>query len=577
MKIERLYAVDKHGRKIKCKFDISFSENEYKMQITPNETAEIKEAVIYEGEHGFLPTEKFYADGYQKLSQYSGTVVDFECFTDYSDKAHYKMPQTDGYKTVYNYALIGSGKNTTLIGASSCNRFRTEIRINPTKIQLVQCFENIECKANENVKLENIVILRGERNKILSEFADIIGRNHPAPQIDEIPTGWCSWYCIGAEISEKDIFDNLKIIKSKAPQLKYIQIDDGFQPFMGDWLETGDKFEHSMREICNRIKSEGFEPAIWLAPFIASPKSRLLREHPDYFVKDENGTPLCSEKVTFGGWHDGPWYMLDGTNPDACEYIYNTVLEIYHKWNVGYFKLDANVWGALPFGVRYDKNATSVEAYRRVMQAICKATDSNAFILGCNAPMWPSLGLVTGMRVTNDVVRNTEYMSGLSKECFNRNWMHKRLWINDPDCLIMSNANKLSFLPTGITGKLSGKSKFYKYNNIYVRASGGMVLSGDYIGKYSQTELDRLGRILDTDYSPAEFDDNLEVGRKSCPDGIEYYIFNRSNGIKKYEISTGACKRAVDEYLNRELKIKNGKVSFVLPHRGSAWIKIYKY
>ena len=36
--------------------------------------------------------------------------------------------------------------------------------------------------------------------------------------------------------------DNLAAIAKDAPQLKYVQLDDGYQPAMGDWLETGRAF-----------------------------------------------------------------------------------------------------------------------------------------------------------------------------------------------------------------------------------------------------------------------------------------------------------------------------------------------
>lgn len=343
---------------------------------------------------------------------------------------------------------------------------------------------------------------------------------------------------------------------------------------MGDWLETSDKFSRPMKDICMDIKKAGFEPAIWLAPFIASPKSRLLKEHPDYFVQDGNGRPLCSKNVTFGGWRDGPWYMLDGTNPDAQKFIYDTVYEIYHNWGVKYFKLDANVWGALPFGNRYDKNATAVEAYRRGMQAFWKATGEDAFVLGCNAPMWPSLGLVSGMRVTNDVVRNVRHMENLSEQCFSRNWMHDKLWINDPDCLIMTDTVSPVMDPAGIMHKSPVKKKFYKLNNIYIRASGGMVLSGDYVSKYSKSQLDRLRRILDTDYEPAQFDDALEIGKKETNQGVEYFIFNRNKHLKKYEIPVPQGYSATDLYNNKQIKTRNGKISFYLTQNGCAWILI---
>lgn len=548
----------------------------YSFKLKLGENTKISEAVLFNGEHGFSPDAPFYGDGYQKLTQYRGTVGNFDTFAGFTDKDHYKMPQTEGYQTVYNYALIGMGEDTVLIGAASCNRFRTEIRVSKTQMQIVQCFEDIEIDADSEFSLEDMVILKGERNKILGEFAELIRKNHPPKEYFEVPVGWCSWYCIGPDISEKDIFDTLSIIKEKTPELKYIQIDDGFQPFMGDWLETSDKFDRPMKDICQDIRAAGFEPAIWLAPFIASKKSRLLREHPDYFVKDENGNPLCTEGVTFRGWRDAPWYMLDGTNPDVQKFLYDTVYEIYHNWGVRYYKLDANVWGGLPFGLRYDKNATSVEAYRKGMEAIIKATDDSAFILGCNAPMWPSLGVVTGMRVTNDIIRHANHISNLTEQCFSRNWMHKSLWINDPDCLIMASAKPSIMTPSGKSVNSFKDKKIYKLNNVYVRASGGMVLSGDYINKYSQEDVERLHRILDGDYTAAEFDDNLEVGSKNTQNGTEYFVFNRKAYLKKYELCVPSGYAATDLYANTPLDVINGRVKFYLRKNGCAWIGVKK-
>ena len=566
---------DSSHNDVPCSSFITKDGSSYSISFSPERSTTLKEAVLFSGKHNFPSDTKFYADGYQMLSQYSGTISHFDTLTGYTDKDHYKMPQTDNFKTVYNYVLLGSGNEMLLIGATSCNRFRTEIRINNTHIQIVQCLENIRFDSDEKIQLESMAILKGEKNSILRKFAEMITQNHPAKKYFEMPVGWCSWYCIGPNISENDIFKNLKVIKEKVPELKYIQIDDGFQPFMGDWLETSNKFNRPMKDICNDIKKAGFEPAIWLAPFIASPNSKLLKEHPDYFIKDENGRPLCSGEVSFGGWRDGPWYMIDGTNPNALKFIYDVVREIYQNWNVRYFKLDANVWGALPFGIRYDKSATAVEAYRKGMQAICTATDNKAFILGCNAPMWPSLGLVTAMRVTNDVVRKVKHMESLSKQCFSRNWMHQKLWINDPDCLIMSDAYPPIMDPTGKIHTTCLNRKFYKLNNIYVRASGGMVLSGDYISKYTKKDIELLKKILDTDYKAVEFDDNLEIGSKEVQGATEYFIFNRSAFPKKYYIPAHNNSTAKDLYTNKSLKIKDGKITVYLTGRNCIWIKVY--
>lgn len=422
-----------------------------------------------------------------------------------------------------------------------------------------------------------MVILKGEnKSELLNEFGKRIQQNHPMKETKEFPVGWCSWYWVGPNISERKIFKALKVIKEKTPEMKFIQIDDGFQPHMGDWLEVSRKFKHPMKKICNDIKAEGFEPAIWLAPFIASPKSRLFKEHPEYFVKDENGKPLCSDKVTFPGWRDAPWYMLDGTHPGTREYIYKVVKTIYEEWNVKYFKLDANNWGALPFGVRYDNTKTSVEAYRMMMETIFEASNNDAFILGCNAPMWPSLGLVTGMRVTNDTFRDTPTFAQIAKECFYRNWMNNQLWLNDPDCLLIADAKPKIMNPAGKKAEATRKSKgeMYKLNAIYIRASGGSILSGDPVKAYGEKEVEVFKKLISLPKIAAEFDNNYETGVIKYDNTTEYCIFNFSDSEKTYTINVPKNAEVIDMYNNLKLNAVNGSISIPLEANAAAWISV---
>ena len=75
--------------------------------------------------------------------------------------------------------------------------------------------------------------------------------------------------------------------------------------------------------------------------------------------------------------------MLDGTNPAARQYLTHVFKTMREEWGVKYFKLDANMWGALPFGQRFEKNRTCVEAYRIGMKAILEGAGSDSFLLGC--------------------------------------------------------------------------------------------------------------------------------------------------------------------------------------------------
>ncbi len=98
----------------------------------------------------------------------------------------------------------------------------------------------------------------------------------------------------------------------------------------------------------------------------------MFQQHPDWFVKGEDGLPLPSERVTYGGWRCTPWYVLDGTHPEVQTHLEQVFRTLRTQWGIHYFKLDANFWGAIHGGRFHDPAATRVEAYRRGMAAILR-------------------------------------------------------------------------------------------------------------------------------------------------------------------------------------------------------------
>ncbi len=69
----------------------------------------------------------------------------------------------------------------------------------------------------------------------------------------------------------------------------------------------------------------------------------------------------------------------------------------------------------------------------------------SSYLLGCGAPILPSVGLVDAMRVSPDVGPEWEPVSGdLSQPSIRaammtsaaRAFQHGRFWVNDPDCLV---------------------------------------------------------------------------------------------------------------------------------------------
>ena len=526
----------------------------------------VGDITIFEAEMMFSPDTRVYGEGYNMLSQYGGTVEDSYLIGSFSDYDHYKLPKPQGINQVYNMAMFfPSERDTLLVGFASCRRFNGWIRFNKDVLQLALNCENITLDAGKTIDLEQIYIKEGERNGLLKDFALAIEKNHPKREFGEIPTGWCSWLVYGPNITAKNIYDNLDAIKENSLDLKYIQIDDGYQEYWGDWFNFTDKFEGGVQQICLDIKEKGFEPAIWVAPFVAEKDSRVFKNHPDWFVKDEEGKPLSSGDVSFGGWRCAPWYILDTTHPEALEYIKTVFRTMRSQWQIKYFKLDAIVWEALPFGVRYDRTKTSVEAFRIGMQAIAESVGEESYILGGNSPMWPSIGEVNGMRVTNDNARGWHIFKQLGIECFNRSWQHNRLWINDPDTVLLQNQMIEIVGPDGTVTRSPGTvtDDEFKFNAAYTMASGGMVLSSDDVSGLTRENIEILRRLLPPTRAEAEFDDlSFTVGRARIDEETTIiYLFNFDDFKKDICVQIDGKWQVFDHLENESLGICENEIS----------------
>ena len=454
----------------------------------------LKEVVLFTAARLFPPDTKIYGEGFQMLSQTAGTLGNPVDLGHYTDREHYRMPEPPGYRVLYDLlSLIPAGKKQYLLGFTSANRFIGKFYLSADSIKVVMDLEDLIMPSGASWKLEDFYLGTGAgRSALFEELATAIQRHHPRRALP-VATGWCSWYCFGPEVTPKNIYDNLATIKEKVPQLKYIQLDDGYQASMGDWLSPGPSFDGGIKKVLLKIKAQGFEPAVWVAPFICDSNSSVFKLHKDWLVKDSIGNPLRSDRVGFGGWRRAPWYVLDGTNPAVQRHLEAVFSTMRKEWGCTYFKLDANYWGALPGGHYFRPAATRTQAYRLGMEAILRGAGRGSFILGCNQPNWPSLGLVHGARTSMDISRDWETIVSTGRENLYRSWQNGKLWWNDPDCLLL-------------TGHLPDNEFMYHVALIY--ATGGMLLSGDDIALISPERLAILKKLSASAGTAARFDDD---------------------------------------------------------------------
>jgi alpha-galactosidase len=310
----------------------------------------------------------------------------------------------------------------------------------------------------------------------LAEWAAGLGVEAPRPA----PTVWCSWYEYFTGVTEDDIHENLRAMDTLDLPVDVVQIDDGYQKALGDWLTLSGRFR-SRAGIADAIRARGRRAGIWTAPFLVDPASDLAAEHPDWLVQDAGGGFLHAGR----NWgHD--LCVLDTTHPEAAEYLASVFRTLVSE-GYDYFKVDFLYAGALD-GVRHS-GADALTAYRDGIRLIREAIGSQAYLLGCGAPVLPSIGLFDAMRVSPDTAPHRrpeadDYSQpGQDPAEFTgvgRQWQHGRLWVNDPDCLMARPA-------------VETRERWAAH----VEATGGLVASSDRLLSLDQWGVETTRRLLD--------------------------------------------------------------------------------
>jgi alpha-galactosidase len=229
--------------------------------------------------------------------------------------------------------------------------------------------------------------------------------------------------------------------------LHVLQIDDGYQDELGRWpaVRSGwDPLEVSAR----RIQRAGLRPGIWTAPFMVAEAGQVARDHPEWLLRLRSRHPVRAHRFPQG------WAVaLDTTHPGVLEHLRADAAQLA-GFGFDYHKVDFCYAAALP-GRHYDPTATRAEALEWGLRAVREGIGPKAFLLGCGCPLGPAAGLVEALRVSPDTgphwaPRRKEEAPGFAEAApclFNalrttllRAPLHRRLWINDPDCLLLRSS-----------------------------------------------------------------------------------------------------------------------------------------
>ena len=262
-------------------------------------------------------------------------------------------------------------------------------------------------------------------------FADGFAARAGVAALRPAPRVWCSWYRYFEDVTVADVQENLAALGEGDLAVDVVQIDDGWSRGLGEGLAPRDGFT-SLPRLVDEIRATGRTAGLWLAPFLVGADSTLAHEHPDWLVGDAGhnwGQDLVG---------------LDLTHPGVREHLAEELARL-RGLGIGYLKLDFLYGGAIP-GRRHD-DVSEVEAYRRGLALVRDAVGPDVYLLGCGAPILPSVGLVDAMRVSPDTFHEggEDGSSGLRglMPLTARAWQHGRWWVNDADCLVTRPSYRL--------------------------------------------------------------------------------------------------------------------------------------
>lgn len=323
-------------------------------------------------------------------------------------------------------------------------------------VTVTALLDGVVLQPGEEWPLDPLWLAHGDPALLYTEYLGHWAATAGARAGGASPFGWSSWYHYFWKVDPAGCRANLDLAAGHG--LELFQLDDGYQRAVGDWLEPNDRFApDAVPDLAERVAAAGLQSGIWTAPFLASPASRVARRHPDWLARRATGSrPGGRESAApcRAMWNPLAWkgwaLALDTTNPAVLDHLRETFARLTAQgWT--YHKIDFCYAAAMPARRAGDGRLTRAQALRAGLQAVRDGIGEESALLGCGIPLAQSVGLVDAMRVSPDtgpswrpgLLRLPGYpdlapsaVAALQVGVL-RAPMHRRLWVNDPDCLLL--------------------------------------------------------------------------------------------------------------------------------------------
>jgi alpha-galactosidase len=441
----------------------------------------------------------------------------------------------------------------TLIGAESFNKTEGTIELEfdkdsgKTQISYKMILDNVKLAPGQELELDSFVIIKGnDLNVLLKQWAELTAEVNGSLIPEKIPTGWNDWQYYRTAKTAKDVLDSAEVIaelKQQGYPLDFVQVDGGFCLHYSEWSQVKPGFSPGIKDLSEKIVGMGLKFGLWFAPYIQNVKTSVVKEHPEWLLKDENGKTivLTSSNV-------GESCLIDFTVPGAEEWLRELLRLFVNDWQVTWLKLDGpnyNIYrnGRLHSndlcrpGHLHDSSKTISEMLNRVFEVIREEAGPDVIVEG-EGMMGLALGKIDLHRVQTDNFSCWYKYNNKDKECAPRvygkemimGFLHNRWWCNHRENVILRNypsefchagsqevtaLEKMDTKPEFITiEEMFTESEFRTQLTAAVMGSGGLLLT-DPMKELARTKerFAWISKLLPVYNKAAEIVDAFPEGR----------------------------------------------------------------
>lgn len=310
-----------------------------------------------------------------------------------------------------------------LVGFETARRFSGQVRTQRhgpgTLVEWAVGFDggDLLVEPGQSIELEDLVLLVGtDPLDLLNRYGERIRDRHRPDIPSRPPVSWCSWYPCRLGVSTERVLANAKVgaARLKSLGLSIIEVDLGWErDYLPSSFEENDQFPTGLRGLSEELERLGFAMGVWTGPTSISEYDPLATEHPEWLVKNPDGTV-----------HDnGPWFwephgavhILDLTHPGAQQWLGDRIRSLAER---GARYLKADFVGNLSSGaakVRHDRKIVAGGGLEtghlaiRTMRGAMADVAPGCLFLDCGGPELPGPSSA-GLLYTCDDTGNTGYV-----------------------------------------------------------------------------------------------------------------------------------------------------------------------